>query len=217
MITLRTREVDIFKILKLTGKKIKGLRFGILPIVMFLLMTFRTLTDGNAVMLTGLCVAFLPFFAQVRSDAVVGETYTKKQDIFSSYFLFMLFITVGMLYLKGLTLLGEAYVPGYEASSVIKSMFLLTYVCDVAFVSVMVPFTCELDNMQKLMLGILLANLEIGFMVFANKVLTLLGDSFVLHEQWGIYFIVVTIVAVSQGIAGLNIKGISLPGKKKEE
>ena len=65
MITLRTREVDIFKILKLTGKKIKGLRFGLLPIVMLLLMTFRTLTDGNAVMLTGLCVAFLPFFAQI--------------------------------------------------------------------------------------------------------------------------------------------------------
>ena len=123
MITLRTREVDIFKILKLTGKKIKGLRFGLLPIVMFLLMTFRTLTDGNAVMLTGLCVAFLPFFAQVRSDAVVGETYTKKQDIFSSYFLFMLFITVGMLYLKGLTLLGEAYVPGFEPSPVIRSMY----------------------------------------------------------------------------------------------
>ena len=83
-----------------------------------------------------------------------------------------------------------------------------------AFVSVMVPFTCELDSMQKLMLGVLLANLEIGFMVFSNKVLTMLGDSFVLHEQWGIYFIVVTIVAVSQGIAGINIKGLSLPGKK---
>lgn len=208
------RKSDICIILKLTGKKIKEMRFGPLPIVMFLLMTFRTLTDGNAVMLTGLCVAFLPFFAQARSNVCNDVLYTKKQDIFSNYFLFMFFITLGMLYLKGLTLLGAAYVPGYEASPVMRSMFLLTYVCDVAFVSVMVPFTCELDSMQKLMLGVLLANLEIGFMVFSNKVLTMLGDSFVLHEQWGIYFIVVTIVAVSQGIAGINIKGLSLPGKK---
>ena len=202
--------------LKLTGKKIKAMHFGPLPIVMFILMTLRTLTDGNAVMLSGLCVAFLPFFAQVRSVTCSDETYSEKQEIFSNYLLYLFFVTVGMLYLKGLTIAGAAYYPGYEASPVMRSMFLLTYICDVAFVSVMVPFTCALTSVQKLTLGVLLCNLEIGFMVFANMVLTMLGDGFVLHDQWGVYFVGATILMVSFGVAGVNIKGLPI-GKRNQK
>lgn len=197
------------EILKLTAKKIKMLRPGPLPVVMFILMTWRTLTDGNAVMLSGLCVAFLPFFIQVRGATCADESYTEKQEIFSNYLLYLIFVTVGMLYLKTLTLLGAAYVPSYKVSIVMREMFFLSYICDVAFVSVMVPFTCALSSMQKLTLGVLLCNLEIGFMVFANKVLTLLGSSFVLYSQWGIYLIVVIVLLVSFVISGVNIKGRS--------
>ncbi len=192
--------------LKLAGRKIKAIRFGIVPIIMFLLMTVRTLTVGNAVMITGLCVAFLPFFAQARTAICVDEQYTETQEIFSNYLVYLFFVTVGMLYLKGLTLLAVEYVPGYVLSPIHRELFLLTYICDVSFVSVLVPFTCALSTTQRLTLGVLLCNLEIGFMVFAEKVLRLLGNSFVLHDQWGVYFIAVAIVMVSLGVVGVNKK-----------
>lgn len=194
--------------LKLAGRKIKAIRFGLIPIIMFLAMTARTLTAGNGVMLAGLCVAFLPFFAQARTVTCADESYTETQEIFSNYLVYLFFVTVGMLYLKALTLIAAAYVPGYVASPIMRELFLLTYVCDISFVSIMVPFTCTLGTTQRLTLGTLLANLEIGFMVFANKVLLLLGNNFVLHDQWGVYFIGVAIVLVSFGVVGVNKKGM---------
>ncbi len=201
--------------IKLTWKKIKAIRFGLIPIIMFIAMTARTLTAGDGVMITGLCAALLPFFATARSLTCADDTNTEVQDIFSNYLLYLIFVTVGMLYLKGLTLIAAEYVPGYVASPIQRELFLLTYVCDISFISVMVPFTCALNVSQRLTLGTLLANLEIGFMVFANKVLLLLGDAFVLHDAWGIYFIAAAIVIVSFGVVFVNRKG--MPGKKDVE
>ncbi|MBQ2776163.1 MAG: hypothetical protein IJF50_01590, partial [Peptococcaceae bacterium] len=102
--------------IKLTWKKLKAIHFGLIPIIMFIVMTARTLTAGDGVMLTGLCVALLPFFATARSASCVDETNTEVQDIFSNYLLYLIFVTVGMLYLKGLTLVAAEYVPGYVPS-----------------------------------------------------------------------------------------------------
>ena len=198
--------------IKLTWKKLKAIHFGLIPIIMFIVMTARTLTAGDGVMITGLCVALLPFFATARSASCVDETNTEVQDIFSNYLLYLIFVTVGMLYLKGLTLVAAEYVPGYVPSPIQREHFLLTYVCDISFISILVPFTCALSSTQRLTLGTLLANLEIGFMVFANKVLLLLGDSFVLHSMWGIYFIAAAIVIVSFGVVFVNRRG--MPGEK---
>lgn len=201
--------------LKLTWKKIKAIRFGLIPIVMFLLMTMRTLTAGDGVMITGLCAALLPFFATARSATCADDTNTEVQDIFSNYLLYLIFVTIGMLYLKGLTLIAAEYVPGYVPSPIQRELFLLTYVCDISFISILVPYSCALSSTQKLTLGTLLANLEIGFMVFANKVLLMLGDTFVLHSMWGIYFIVVAIVIVSFSVVFVNRRG--MPGEKNVE
>ena len=46
--------------LKLTWRKLKAVRFGLIPIIMFVLMTARTLTAGDGVMITGLCAALMP-------------------------------------------------------------------------------------------------------------------------------------------------------------
>ena len=197
--------------LKLTWRKLKAVRFGLIPIIMFILMTARTLTAGDGVMITGLCAALMPFFATARSATCNDGTFNEVQDIFSNYLLYLIFVTIGMLYLKGLTLIAAEYVPGYIPSPIQREHFLLTYVCDISFISILVPFTCALSSTQRLTLGTLLANLEIGFMVFANKVLLLLGDAFVLHNMWGIYFIGAAIVIVSFGVVFVNRKG--MPGE----
>ena len=72
--------------------------------------------------------------------------------------------------------------------------------------------TTTLATTQKLTLGTLLANLEIGFMVFANNVLLLLENHFVLDGIWGIYFIAAAIVIVSFGVVFVNRRG--MPGEK---
>ena len=66
------------ELLKMTGKKISNLRFGLVPCIMFILMTLRTFISGNGVMISGLCVAFLPFFAQLRSTVCTEECGRKE-------------------------------------------------------------------------------------------------------------------------------------------
>lgn len=203
--------------LKLAFKKICAIRFGLIPVIMFVLMTIRTLTVGDGIMITGLCAAFLPFFATVRIHVEEEEQYTEVQKIFSTYMVYLFFVTVLLLYLKGLTLLAAEYVPGYVASPIQRELFLLTYVCDISFISIMVPYTCALNSTQKLTLGTLLANLEIGFMFFANKVLLLLGDAFVLHDLWGIYFVAAGIVIVSFSVVLVNRRGMPGENNKTKE
>lgn len=193
--------------LKLAGRKIISTRFNIISLIIFIAMTVRTLTAGDGVMLAGLSAAWLPFFAQVRTVTCTDESYTETQEIFSNYLVYLFFVTVLMLYIKGLTLIAAQYMPGYVPSPIMRDLFCLTYVCDVAFVSIMVPFTCSLVPIQRLTLSALLCNLELGFMFFANKVLLLLQDSFVLHQQWGLYFVAAMIVFASLSLVGINIKG----------
>ena len=114
--------------LKLTWRKLKAVRFGLIPIIMFVLMTARTLTAGDGVMITGLCAALMPFFATARSATCNDGTFNEVQDIFSNYLLYLIFVTIGMLYLKGLTLIAAEYVPGYIPSPIQREHFLLTYV-----------------------------------------------------------------------------------------
>ena len=61
--------------LKLTWRKLKAVRFGLIPIIMFILMTARTLTAGDGVMITGLCAALMPFFATARSATCNDGTF----------------------------------------------------------------------------------------------------------------------------------------------
>lgn len=197
--------------LKLTGRKIIAIRFNIVSLIIFVAMTVRSLTAGDGVMLAGLSAAWLPFFAQIRNITCADESYTEKQEIFSNYLVYLFFVTIFMLYIKGLTMIAAQYVPGYVPSPIMRDLFLLTYVCDISFVSIMVPFTCSMNSMQRLTLAALLCNLEIGFMVFANKVLVLLEGSFVLHQHWGLYFVAAMIVFASLSLVGINTK------KKKDD
>ena len=80
------------ELLKMTGKKISNLRFGLVPCIMFILMTLRTFISGNGVMISGLCVAFLPFFAQLRSTVCTEECGRKENELFSIFLMNLIFI-----------------------------------------------------------------------------------------------------------------------------
>ncbi len=185
--------------IKMVGQQLRTLRFGLLPCVMLVGLTVRTFMSSGAIMLSGLCVAFLPFFAQIKKTVCFAEDVAEEKALVSRYLMYMVLITVGMLYLKGVTYLGSLWYPVYTASPITHELFLLTYVCDLAFISILVPLTSSLQSRQQLMTAAVLANIEIGFMCFASKVLTLLGSSFVLSDQWGLYVLAIMLPLLSLG------------------
>ena len=196
---------------KCVVKQLSSLRFGILPLVMLVALTVRTFMSSGAVMLSGLCMAFLPFFTQIKTATCLEEDVTEEKYLISRYVMFLLVMSVGMVYLKGVTFLGSMVYAGYTASPIAHELFLLTYVCNLAFISIMVPLTFALNRRQNLMSAAVLANVEIGFMVFAAKVLPLLGSDFVLSDQWGVYLLAVMLPLLSLGaVAAGGIRERSL-------
>lgn len=185
--------------IKLVGKQFRSLHFGILPLVMLTALTVRTFMSSGAVMLSGLCVVFLPYFTQIRKTTALDDTISEEKYIFSRYLMYLLLITAGMLYLKGVTYLGSALYAGYTASPIAHDLFLLTYLCDLAFISVLLPLTFALGSQQKLMTAAVLSNIAIGFMVLAAKLLTLAGPDFILRDQWGLYVLAVMLPLLSLG------------------
>ena len=69
------------KILKLTFQKLSSIRLGVMPSIMLLFMTIRTLLGGDAIMLSGLCVSFIPFFATVKVTGQQTEGITEREAI----------------------------------------------------------------------------------------------------------------------------------------
>ena len=103
-------------IVKLALRKLVSIRLGILPLVMLTFMTVRTVMGGDSLMLSGLCVAFIPYFARVRSATCPDGQFSEKEEVFSDYLMNVLAVTIGMLYLKGLSMLAAAYNPYYLPS-----------------------------------------------------------------------------------------------------
>lgn len=196
----------MMELLTLTGKKLRSMRLGVVPCVMLVLMTARTLLAGDAMAVSGLCAAFLPFFAQLRSTTCAEDEVTEEQEIFSTYLLNLFLVTVGMVYLRGLTFLGSTFYAGYEASPILEELCLLTYVCDLAFISITTPLTYALPQGQRTILAVLLANVEIGFMLLANKLLLLADGSFVLSQQWGLYVLIAILPTISLGFVHMQSK-----------
>lgn len=111
------------ELLTRTAKKFRSLRFGPLPCVMFLFMTVRTFLSGNAIMLSGLCVACLPFFAQLRNTSCKEPDVSEHKEIFSLYLFNLLLLTIGMLYLRGLTFLGSLFMPAMRPVQFTRIIF----------------------------------------------------------------------------------------------
>ena len=178
---------------QLVGKQFQTLRLNPMLCIMTILITVRTFLSGNAIMLTGLCVAFLPFFSQTQNLTCLEEDVDADKEIFSRYLMSYLIMTLGMFYLKIVTMLGATFYASYAENPLLRETFLLTYICNLVFISVVVPLVYTLSTMQRFMIGIVLCLAEIGFMVFAKNALTIMGSSFVLTEQWGLYLLMAMI------------------------
>lgn len=182
--------MSIFHLLR---GRFMNLRFGIFPLVMITFATVRTLFSGNAVMLTGLCMAFLPFFSQQRTTTCFAIEVSEEKEMFSTYLMDYILMFVGLGYLYGLTLIGQHFVPGYETNPLLLETFLLVLLCNLVFINILVPLTYALDNLQRLTVGVLLCIVEIAFMRFAMFALHTMGDAFVLTEQVWLYALIILI------------------------
>ena len=170
-----------------------SLRFGLFPCLMLLFATVRTLMSGEAIMLTGLCMAFLPFFSQQQSTTCFAIDVSEEKEMLSTYLMDYILMFVGLGYLYVLTLIGERFVPGYIVNDMLVETYLLVLLCNLVFINILVPLTYALDSLQRLLVGGLLAIVELAFMNFAMFALDMMGDAFVLTEQVWLYALMVAI------------------------
>ena len=166
-----------------------NLRFGIFPCAMIIFATVRTLMSGNAVMLTGLCMAFLPFFSQQSNTTCFAIDVSEEKEMLSTYLMDYILMFAGMGYLYILTLI----VPGYVYNDMLTETFLLVLLCNLVFINILVPLTYALDSLQRLTVAILLCLVEIAFMQFAMFALHMMQDTFVLTAQPWLYILMVLI------------------------
>lgn len=170
-----------------------NLRLNPMVCIMASLITIRTFLSGNAVMLTGLCMAFLPFFSQTKNVTCFAADVSEEQELFSRYIMSYILMILGLFYLKAITTLGSICYEGYVGNAFLRETFLLVFLCNLVFISILVPLTYALNLTQRFMIGSILSITEIGFMFFAKKALTVMGSSFVLTEQWGFYLLLIMV------------------------
>ena len=170
-----------------------NLRFGMIPCIMLIFATVRTLMSGDAVMLTGLCMAFLPFFSQQNNTTCFAIDVSEEKEMLSTYLMDYILMFIGMGYLYLLTLAGQNFVPGYVVNPMLTETFLLVLLCNLVFINILVPLTYALDSLQRLTVGILLCLVEMAFMQFAMFALKMMGDAFVLTAQPWLYILMVII------------------------
>jgi len=180
-------------ILHLLYGRFINLKFGFVPIAIFIFASVRTLLSGNAIMFTGLTMAFLPFFSQQKNLTCFAVEVTEEKEMFSLYLMYYIITFTGLGYLYGLTLLGQNYIPNYQVNELLLETFLLVILCDLAFINILVPLLYALDTMQSFTIACLLVVLEFAFMKYALFTLNMLGPSFCLAEQTWLYVLMIVI------------------------
>lgn len=192
------------KMVHLVLGQFMNLRLNPMVSIMLVVITVRTALSGNAIALTGLCAAFLPFFSQTKNVTCFAVEVSEEKEIISRYLMSYLLMIIGLVYLKAVTTLGSLYVPGYVENPLLRETFALTLVCNLVFISVLVPLTYALNVIQRFMIGSILALAELAFMLFAKYALTVMGSQFVLLEQWGLYALIILIPVTALQFIKIN-------------
>ena len=146
----------------------------------------------------------MPFFSQTKNVTCFAVEVSEEKEIISRYLMSYLLMIIGMLYLKVVTTLGSLFVPGYVENPLLRETFALTLVCNLLFISVLVPLTYSLNVIQRFMIGSILALAEMAFMFFAKYALTVMGSQFVLLDQWGLYALIILIPVTALQFIKIN-------------
>lgn len=190
----------MLEILKLLKYKLKSFQLTAFPIIMIILMTVRTFVSGNSVILTGLCVGFLPFFSQFQTTTCLAEDVSEEKDMLVCYLLHCLIVVLGLAYLYLLTYLGSHFYSDYIHNPLIKETFWLTATCNMVFVNLVVPLTFTAPALQRLMVAITSVLAEFGFMYLTITLLQLSAGQFTLPIFSLIIFIVILSVTTLEFI-----------------
>lgn len=165
-------------IFQLTLQQFKNFRPNIMVYIMVPLITLRSFVSGNELFFTGLCLAWLPFFSQTKDLTCSAEDVNEHQDMMSRYLMSYIIMSVGLLVLKLITTLGRAYCPFYTANPYEHECFMMLFLCNLFFISIVVPTTFSLSTIQRLMLGLIVVLAEFGFMFMLRYLLITLGTDF---------------------------------------
>lgn len=195
---------NLFEIANLLKYKILSFKLTAFPCIMLTLITIRTFISGEALLLTGLCVGFLPFFSQFKTTTCLAEDVSEEKDMLICYLLHCLIVIIGLAYLYLLTYLGSHFYSGYIPNPLLKETFWLAATCNMVFVNLVVPLTFAANQLQRLMVAITSVLAEINFMYLTTTLLKATSGSFTL-PLFGIIIFIIILSITTLGFICLQV------------
>jgi len=151
----------------LIGKKLKVFRMPVPSLILLALASYRALTSGYSIQLVGICASAVPFFGQIKTTSHITEGVSVFQEVLSSVLSNLVLMIIYLVYFTLLTIVGQAVIPSYAANPHYMDMLLIAVCANVVFIFTLIPIYHDLKPLQRLMLGILLCNAQLIFMVLA--------------------------------------------------
>ena len=155
--------------LKLILQKLKKVRMSVPAMVLLVLASYRTLSSGDSIQLVGVCAAIVPFFCIFKNFPKADKEVSAIADVISSYILTMILMVVYLAWILVLTWAGQRFNPGYIPNPYFTDMLFIAIAADIVFISAVIPVCRELKPMQRMILGLILTNAMLFFMMMASS------------------------------------------------
>ena len=152
------------------AKKLKGFRPTVVSIIMILLVTFRMFCSGKGIMIAGVCAGIVPFMCQFRNYPAKDEKSSELINILADFFLNILYMIVYLAYILMVTWLGLKLNPGYVQYSCFWETMLIAICANMVFISVIFTVGAFLNVKQRMMIGIIMINAQLGIMLLSETV-----------------------------------------------
>lgn len=191
-------------VFQLTLQQFKNFKPNIMVYIMIPLIAIRSFISGNELFLTGLCMAFLPFFSQTRSLTCSEEDVSEHKDMLSRYLMSYILMSFGLICLKVITNLGKTYCPIYTVNPFEHECFMMLFLCNIFFISIVVPTTFSLTMIQRYMVGLIVCMGEIGVMLMIRYLLVVLGLDFSPSSSPFYWLLMITFPTLSLLLSKIN-------------
>lgn len=193
-------------VFRLTLQQFKNFRPNVMVYIMVPLIILRSFISGNELFFTGLCMAWLPFFSQTKNLTCSEEDISEHKDMLSRYLMSYIIMSFGLLVLKGITTLGHMFCPIYTVNPYEHECFMMLFLCNLFFISIVVPTTFSLSTIQRFMLGLMVVLAEFGFMFMLRYILLTMGTSFSPSGNFLYWMLVVDFPLLSLLLSKVNSK-----------
>lgn len=155
--------------IKLIIGKLRAFRPTPMSLVLLVIATIRMFTGGGAIWLVGVCAGVVPFICQFRRYPARPEDISEARDTTANYLVNLVYMVIYLVWVLTATCIGSMVWPGYEQNPALAEQMLLAICSDMVFISCVYMVGHKLAVWQRLGLGIVLCNGQLGFMLLVSN------------------------------------------------